>query len=225
MYTVTQASTTPDTDHSVLSTLNQIPILDPNSFHNCRRRIVEFILCPVTTIPMVAVSLIIHFDKILTRGSNDSSRIKHHTRNRIAESKGVKDGTCSQIPYLQVCRISGGKKQRLWKTYPDAAIETSSHQMRVVEHQARNWTRMPNERPMYLTAPQVPQPDHPIRRPTGQSSIETLQGSHKICRRIGQATRHLPSTVVHAVIRRCLSCSPQYVERLNTATLLKIPLS
>ncbi len=67
-------------------------------------------------------------------------------------------------------------------TYSYTAIQAAGHQVDVVELQACYGTGMADQAPVYLTASQIPQSNHAVRRATRQSGFENLQSTDEIGR-------------------------------------------
>lgn len=68
------------------------------------------------------------------------------------------------------------------KTYPYTSVETSRHQMYIIELQACDWSRMSHETTVNLAAPEIPETNHAVGSSAGQGRVKTLKRTDEVGR-------------------------------------------
>lgn len=90
-------SACPHANNAVLAAFSKIPVLDAYMLDNRRRGVLA---SASTTVPMVAIGLVVYLGHALAGRAHDAPRVKHHTGDWVVVSKGVVDGSGAKIPYL-----------------------------------------------------------------------------------------------------------------------------
>jgi hypothetical protein len=91
--------TRPHTNRTVLPTLNQIAILDPDMFNDRVRRSV-CLISTGPTVPVPAIRFVVHLDYTLASCRNDAPCVKHHAGDGVVIGVGIRNGASPEVPDL-----------------------------------------------------------------------------------------------------------------------------
>lgn len=87
----------PNSDFPIPSSFNHVSIFQPHLFNDASGDTTHSILDTHSragaTIPMSSVGLVVNFDYILLRCTNNMPSVKHHAGDRIVVSKRIEDGS------------------------------------------------------------------------------------------------------------------------------------
>jgi hypothetical protein len=93
-------SALPNTENTVSSALDEIPISYSYTLDNGRRLSFFCLGDSGPAVPLPTLYLIVYFHNVLSSGAYNPARIEHHARNRVVIRISIVDRPCPKIPYL-----------------------------------------------------------------------------------------------------------------------------